>query len=313
MSNLKAIIPHGQTEITINGLHQWDYGRKLEIHASDLPAIIEVHFACAGMGTAVVRSCAVIEGVAEVAIPNRCLESSTPITAWIYAVGETSGVTIKTLTLSVIARMQPQPAATISEDVSDKYTEAIAAMTTLVGEVDDVFMNATTDVLNTVTEAIAEGSMVVAEATHAGRAESATSADTAKRAGADANGRSLSDSMHAAKGYTKMVTGDGGSRIREGVVIFKLQRGAVDIRIITEVGDNGGQPCYSQTFHDAINGDVIVPLRLVFRTPTSEGYTVSIQKLVEDSVGDLVWETASNTEYPVTAYYKHLSVAVAYQ
>lgn len=126
--NLKAIIPSGQTEIMVNGLHQWDYGRKLEIQSKDLPSLIEVHFACPGMQEAVVRSCAVTNGVATAAIPDACLEQTAPIIAWVYEVGSTSGTTVKTITLPIIARTRPQPTATVPTEASDKYTEAISAM-----------------------------------------------------------------------------------------------------------------------------------------------------------------------------------------
>lgn len=127
--NIIAIFPSGASELIVHGLHQWDYGRKLEIHADDLPALIEVHFACAGMTEAVVRSCAVVQGVAEATIPDQCLEQTTPIVAWVYAVGESSGATIKTITLTVIQRARPQPGGTIPPTISDKYTELMAAVT----------------------------------------------------------------------------------------------------------------------------------------------------------------------------------------
>lgn len=125
---IQALFLPGQTELTVNGLTQWDYGRKLEIHSADLPALIEVHFACAGMTEAVVRSCAVVNGVAEAAIPDLCLEQTTPIVAWIYEVGESTGATVKTITLPIIARARPQAGETIPTPVSDKYTELIAAV-----------------------------------------------------------------------------------------------------------------------------------------------------------------------------------------
>lgn len=132
--SLKVIVPNGRTEITVNGLHQWDYGRKIEVHADNLPADVEVHFACTGMETAVVRNCAVVDGKLTAAVPNICLEQTTPIVAWVYAVGETTGETILTITLPIIPRTKPQPNKTIPEKVSDKYTEAVAAMNTLVDE-----------------------------------------------------------------------------------------------------------------------------------------------------------------------------------
>ena len=144
--NIKVIFPLGATRLSVNGLHQWDYGRKIEIHADDLPAQVEVHFACDGMEEAVVRSCAVIDGVAEAAVPDQCLEQTTPVTAWVYEVGETCGETVKTIILPIIPRAKPQPNATIPEDVSDKYTEAVAAMNELVAECEKTVQNAADEV-----------------------------------------------------------------------------------------------------------------------------------------------------------------------
>lgn len=138
--NLKAIFPSGATELTVNGLHQWDYGRKLDIHAPDLPALVEVHFACSGMDEAIVRVSSAVGGVASVAIPDRCLEQSSPITAWVYEVGETSGQTIKTLTLNIKARTRPQAEGTIDPETSDKYTEAVGAMNDTIARMPEQFL-----------------------------------------------------------------------------------------------------------------------------------------------------------------------------
>ena len=128
MENIKAIFLSGQTEITVNGLHQWDYGQQLVIQADDLPSLIEVHFACAGMTEAVVRTCTGILGTYTATIPDRCLEQTTPITAWVYCVDGTQAATVKTITLPIIARTRPQPSATVPEIITNKYTELIAAI-----------------------------------------------------------------------------------------------------------------------------------------------------------------------------------------
>lgn len=160
--SIRAILPAGQTQITVNGLHQWDYGRKLEIVADDLPSIIEVHFACAGMTEAVIRTCGTIDGVAVAAIPDQCLEQTTPITAWVYAVGDTSGSTEKTITMPIIARTKP-PMTTVPEGISDKYTEALAAF-------------------NDAVDGLRDGNLVALEAAHAIEADHATEADHAENA-----------------------------------------------------------------------------------------------------------------------------------
>lgn len=147
--NIKAIFPPGMTEITVNGLHQWDYGRKLEIRADDLPTIIEVHFSCRGMKDAVVRTCAVEDGAVEVTIPDLCLEQTSPITAWIYEIGETYGATAKTITLTVIPRTRPQSVVPPSADIPNKYTDALVAMNTSARVVGEELESATAEIHQT--------------------------------------------------------------------------------------------------------------------------------------------------------------------
>lgn len=155
--SIKAIFPQGQTHITVNGLHQWDYGQCLEIHADDLPTVFEVHFACVGETEAKVRSCSVVNGVGTVPIPDACLEHATPILAWIYAIDGTEGATVKTITLEVMVRAKPLPGEDIPVEVYDKYTEVITEMNGAVG-------------------ALKDGSVVVG---HALTADNATKADRA--------------------------------------------------------------------------------------------------------------------------------------
>lgn len=180
--NIKAIFPSGASELIVHGLHQWDYGRKLEIHADDLPALIEVHFACAGMTEAVVRSCAVVQGVAEATIPDLCLEQTTPIVAWVYAVGESSGATIKTITLTVIQRARPQPGGTIPPSIANKYTELMGAVTEQV-------------------DALKTGNVTVNKALTANRATSAGTADKATQADKATTADALTDPDSISVGF----------------------------------------------------------------------------------------------------------------
>lgn len=106
--SIKATFPTGVTELTIHGLHQWDYGQTLEIQADDLPANVEVHFACVGMTEAIVRKCTIVKGSAQASIPNICLEQGTPLKAWVCECGESSGETIKTITMPVTQRAKPR-------------------------------------------------------------------------------------------------------------------------------------------------------------------------------------------------------------
>lgn len=173
--NLIAIIPSGQTEITVNGLHQWDYGQTLEIHSNDLSPIIEVHFACSGMTEAVVRSCSVSGGVTRASIPDRCIEQTTPIVAWVYCIDGTSARTVATIKLPIIARAKPAPGASIPEVITDKYTELVSA-------------------INEQVATLKEGNVTVANAIEAGHA---TSADQATNATNATNADTATNANHA--------------------------------------------------------------------------------------------------------------------
>lgn len=132
-----ATFPQGVSNITVHGLHQWDYGRQLEIHADDLPAMVEVHFACLGMNVAVVRTCSAVDGVATATIPDICLEQTAPIVAWVYAINGTEGATIKTLTLPITQRARPEPEPSIPRDNSDAYTDFLTQVNKAVGDLQD--------------------------------------------------------------------------------------------------------------------------------------------------------------------------------
>ena len=122
---IKAIFTEGVNELTVSGLHQWDYGQKLEIHGLALPALIEVHFACLNMTEAVPRVGTTVDGVTTVAIPDGCLEHDTPLRAWVYVIDTTSGKTERTIHLPIIARTKPQGAESRQPFAVDEYAEAL--------------------------------------------------------------------------------------------------------------------------------------------------------------------------------------------
>ncbi len=168
---IKAIFANGQTEITVNGLHQWDYGQTLEIYSENLPTVVEVHFACVGMEEAVVRACETSTGKAVATIPDRCLEQTTPITAWVFEISGTNGsigTTTKKITLPIEARTRPSVAKDIPTAVSDKYTEVIAEVNTAIATLHSGLVPIT---VNKAYQAD--------DAAHADEADHATAADTA--------------------------------------------------------------------------------------------------------------------------------------
>ncbi len=132
-----ATIPAGVTSVAVAGLHQWDYGQELEVHADWLPAMVEVHFACTGMREAAVRSCAVVQGVLKASIPDACLEQPTPVVAWVYEVGATSGRTLARVILQVEARIKPSAQPDIpTQKTVDLYQQAVEEMSKLLAEVE---------------------------------------------------------------------------------------------------------------------------------------------------------------------------------
>lgn len=174
--NLQAIIPPGQTEAVVNGLHQWDYGRVLELHCANLPAIVEVHFACIGMEEAIVRTGEAVSGQVTVTIPDVCLEQRAPVTAWVYCMDDTSGHTAMTITLPIIPRARPSRSEYTPSVIQDSYTELVAAV-------------------NGAVDSINRGEVMVANAVHAAAADRATEADsagTANKATNDKDGNSIS-------------------------------------------------------------------------------------------------------------------------
>lgn len=174
MSNIRAVFAAGLDAITVHGLHQWDYGRFLEISHPDLPAGLEVHFATVGSKEAIVHTVAGVVGKATVAIPNILLEQARPIVAWVYYVDTTRGQTMLTVTMPVKARPRPVLPPAVPDEIADKYTEALGVM-------------------NTQIASLKEGNVMVANAAHATSADRATQANEATKATNDGNGNNIAN------------------------------------------------------------------------------------------------------------------------
>lgn len=160
---IKVQFSVGETSKRTAPLYQWDYGQQLEIESADLPTLIEVHFACPDMSEAIIRSCSVSNGIAAVTIPDRCLEQSNPITAWVYEINGSCGATTKAVVIPVTARTRPCRSAEIPQDVSDRYTELITEVNEAVGK-------------------LTKGEIMVASAAKATSADRATTAGNASTA-----------------------------------------------------------------------------------------------------------------------------------
>lgn len=179
---IKVTFKQGQTEAKATPLHQWDYGQVLEIESSDLPAVFEVHFACQGMNEATVRSCTAVGGIGTVVVPDRCLEQSTTITAWVYAIQGTTGTTIKTITIPVVARTRPSRGdEVIPPETTDRYNELISEVNEVVGELTNG--NVTAAKAKNAEYAVSAGNATSAGyATSSGKADSSNTAKKAELA-----------------------------------------------------------------------------------------------------------------------------------
>lgn len=193
--NLVATFPEGMTNITVNGLHQWDYGQMLQINDPSLHALVEVHFACAGMDATIVRVCSMINGEGTVLIPDKCLEQVTPVYAWIYSIDGTTGTTVKTITMPIIQRARPPLSRETPADASTKYEEAITEMNALV-------------------DAVKSGEMKLDKATEADFAARALNADTAEHA-TTADSATMATSAESAKSAESATTADS-AKVSEG-------------------------------------------------------------------------------------------------
>ena len=185
---IKVLFSENQRDVTVGGLYQWDFGQTLEIECAELGSeIMEVHFACSGMQEAAVRSCIFSNGVGTVTIPDQCLEQASTIMAWVYSISDTQGHTVKTITLPVIARTRPSASREVPAEYVDKYAEALTAVNEAINNLEN-------------------GTIIVANATHALNADNAStatnaaSASYATSAGSITNATSLLGSCEITEG-----------------------------------------------------------------------------------------------------------------
>lgn len=91
----------------VEGLTQWDRGQILEIVGLNLPSSVEIHFAQNDdeYATPVIGS--TMDGVTQVDIPDRMLQFSETIHAYIYLSDKSFGETIFTIHLPIRERHRP--------------------------------------------------------------------------------------------------------------------------------------------------------------------------------------------------------------
>ena len=129
---ITAVFTDNSDYARATGLWQWDYGQRLRIEGLHLPTAIEIHFALTEQsGDAITRVGTTKDGVTEVVIPDSLLEnqaagSTYEIYAWIYLADNTSGETIKRISMQV--KRRPKPEGFDAPEDAEIFREAIEAV-----------------------------------------------------------------------------------------------------------------------------------------------------------------------------------------
>lgn len=211
---IKVSFLTGANTATVSGLYQWDYGQILEIECSELGSeIVEVHFACANMSEAIVRTCAFTNGIGTVTIPDECLEQTNAVTAWVYKVDSTQGHTVKAITLPITARTRPSNTRSVPADYNDKYGQLIEEVNEAIDAIENGNVTAAkalsavgADHANTATSAAnATYATAAGSANHATSADNATSAENAT----NANNANIASSLTVKETYIGYVSQTG--------------------------------------------------------------------------------------------------------
>ena len=129
---ITAVFTDNSDYARATGLWQWDYGQRLRIEGLHLPTAVEIHFALTEFaGDAIPRVGTTKDGVTEVVIPDSLLENQAAgatyeIYAWIYLADNTSGETIKRISMQVKCR--PKPEGHDTPEDAELFREAIEAV-----------------------------------------------------------------------------------------------------------------------------------------------------------------------------------------
>lgn len=289
---IKALFTEGSTSITLSPLFQWDYGQELEIEAAGLPSLIEVHFACHGMNEAVVHTCSCVDGIATVAIPDRCLEQAGEITAWVYEIDGSAGRTIYSIKIPITARTRPARSESIPQAVQDTYTQ-------LITEVNDLLEALQSGTVNVGYAAKAGSADKAATADNATTATSANTAGSATSAVNDGNGDKISDTyIKVPNDYANISESQ---RVSTGLYVFRvfmLGSGYAEMHtLLVQTGGMIAEYVYSNVF--SFNN---LFCRLKFRSGGTDGATYDGIQSWDEQNG--VWVDAT---FNGTVAYKKLT------
>lgn len=127
MQKVEAYFPRDVTEITLNNLTQWDKDVLLHISGEELPNSFEIHIGYEGISEAYRFPLQKTDGVASVKIPNKLLQQTANIKAWIYLIDKEGCRTTKTIIIPVEKREKPADYTSSIEpsqkDVVEKLVE----------------------------------------------------------------------------------------------------------------------------------------------------------------------------------------------
>ena len=162
---IKVQFPAGESNVTVRGLYQWDYGQVLEIECEEFGSdMLEFHFACPNMSEAIVRTCTFSANIGTVPIPDECLEQTSSVTVWICRRDSTQRHTIKTIVLPLTGRTRP---GNMLDDIPAVQKDAVGQLM---------------EEINEAVNALENGNVAVAKASHANTAGHATTAGSATNA-----------------------------------------------------------------------------------------------------------------------------------
>lgn len=151
-NTVTATFKEGSLSARATGLWQWDYGQILEIVGLPLPRSVELHIV--RKGDMITRIGLTEDGVTRVAIPDDYLETSDPITIYVYLhTGEDDGETEYRIILPIIPRPKPVDYDIEDHEVSVAYQALIDATEVMNMDIETVMsMKNTTEQYMTVAE-----------------------------------------------------------------------------------------------------------------------------------------------------------------
>ena len=123
------------TNVITNSVTQWDYGRTLRIDGLNLPTAIRIDFCISGEQTTTSRIGTTKDNVTDVVIPDSLLEQSQTIVAYVYLNDTTTGKTVRTITIPVVAR--PQPEEHDTPESKELFAETIGLVNEIADRVED--------------------------------------------------------------------------------------------------------------------------------------------------------------------------------